>query len=141
MTEIRKLVIGLLVLIINVSCSHQALEIKTNNRAISEQTTPVTDMKRRWEEECKKLEPIKRSREYPGKQLDVMEKLLDAASPEQVKSELERFEKSRTIIMRCLSMIGFYCRHFLVPSRAEVTAICSCIFCQQNARASSPRPR
>jgi hypothetical protein len=90
MTEIGKLVIGLVVLIINVSCSHQAPVIKTNNRAISEQTTPVTDMKHRWEEECKKLEPIKRSREYPGKQLDVMAELLEQVPAPQVKAELER---------------------------------------------------
>lgn len=77
----------------SLSCSHRVAEVDSNPSPTTTQATAVADIKHRWEEECKKLEPIKRSREYPGKQLDVMEKLLDAASPAQVKSELERIRQ------------------------------------------------
>ncbi len=93
MKEIGNVLLGVVLLGASFSCNHRVAEVDGNPSPTATQATPVTDIKYRWEEESKKLEPIKRSREYPGKQLDVMEKLLGAAPPAQVKSELERIRK------------------------------------------------
>lgn len=90
MRETSSLLVGMIALVSTLCCTHQTATIRNNHMATEEQKGPATKIKRQWEEECKKLDPMKLTKEYPGKKLDIMAKLLKAAPAPEVKNELER---------------------------------------------------
>ena len=74
MTEISRLFLGTL-LLASVSCSSQVSEIKSTDVPKLGQTTAATNIKARWEEQCKKLDPAKLTKDYPGRKLEILLKL------------------------------------------------------------------
>ena len=82
-----------LLLVANVSCDQSASKTDGTSRSPSPQLTPFIDIKTQWETEYKKLNPAQLGREYPGRSLDLLTRLLRQAPNEQVQSELERVRK------------------------------------------------
>jgi hypothetical protein len=93
MRGIDSILVCALLLVANFSCSQGASKTNDINRSPSPQLTPVIDIKGQWETEYKKLNPAHLGKEYPGRRLDILVRLLRQAPKEQVQSELERVRK------------------------------------------------
>lgn len=92
MKELSKMVLVGLVLLMSMSCRSNISQIGSANTPKDSQAVAqsAVDIKGLWEEECKKLDPIKRTKNYPGRKLDVLVKLLKEAPSAQFDAELER---------------------------------------------------
>ena len=92
MTEISSLVLGM-ALLATASCNSKPPQVNSANHQNSGQAEMRNDIKARWEQESKALDKEKAGKDYPGKKLDLLIKILKQAPTTQVNAEQERVSR------------------------------------------------
>jgi hypothetical protein len=94
MKEINNRTFLSLVILVTAGCKTAGHQPQTVNlQAAPEAAISAIDIKGSWEEQCKKLDPIKLTKDYPGKKLDILLSLLKKAPESQVNAERERIRR------------------------------------------------
>lgn len=92
MTGTSKVLLSALMLTLGVSCSSKLAQSSGINPA-RQGPSPAIDIKSRWEEQCKGLDRAKLGKDYPGKKLELLVKILQDSPVSQFNNEVERMRK------------------------------------------------
>ncbi len=95
MIEISKLLFAPM-LLLSVSCGATPKGMPSANDDRPSQVAARAEIKSRWEQSCKTLDKKQLGKEYPGKKLDLLIRLLEQAPPAQLNAERERVRGEST---------------------------------------------